>query len=350
MKLWWKIAIAIACVALVCGASILWRVHKRKARALELAAIARVRAEQGEAKAQSELASMYFYGRGVPQDYAEARRWARKAADQGYATAQEALGDLYYHGRAVPQDYAEAARWYRKAADQGDVEAQNSLGYMYYYGQGVSQDFAEAVRWYRKAADRGYVNAQLSVASFYYQGIGVPRDYFEAVRWYRRAADQGELEGQYDLAYMYDHGQGVPHDHAEAVRWYRRAADRGSRKALSALGLIGSIRYRKLRFIRLLVVFLAGMFFLLNFLLGGRNLRTRPHAVPIVLGTTCLLYVGLSLYGIAHDDMRGSVCANAFYLTKGLLIGVTIVLGIAILLTNGQKKKEPQDPAPASSV
>ncbi len=34
---------------------------------------------------------------------------------------------MYYFGRGVPQDYSEAVRWYRKAAEQGDVRAQESL-------------------------------------------------------------------------------------------------------------------------------------------------------------------------------------------------------------------------------
>ena len=146
----WKIAIAIACVAVICGAAILWRVQRGKAverkKLAEAASLSRTRAEQGDVRAQSELASMYFYGRGVPQDYAEAARWSRKAADRGYAIAQDAVGVLYYEGKGVPQDYAEAVRWYRKAADQGYAKAQYNLGYMCYKGQGVPQDYAEAGR------------------------------------------------------------------------------------------------------------------------------------------------------------------------------------------------------------
>ena len=37
-------------------------------------------AEQGDAKAQYKLGTMYYFGHGVPQDYWEAVRWYRKAA------------------------------------------------------------------------------------------------------------------------------------------------------------------------------------------------------------------------------------------------------------------------------
>ena len=70
----------------------------------------------------------YAFGRGVPQDEAEAVRWYRLSADQGNAFAQYNLGVSYAFGRGVPQDEAEAVRWYRLSADQGNASAQYNLG------------------------------------------------------------------------------------------------------------------------------------------------------------------------------------------------------------------------------
>src|SRR2546430_1916634 len=95
MKSLGRIAVPVVCVAVICGAAISWRAYKSKANARKLAAAAslyRARAEQGDAKAQSDLGHKYFHGNGVPQDYAEAARWYGKAADQGYAKAQYAVG------------------------------------------------------------------------------------------------------------------------------------------------------------------------------------------------------------------------------------------------------------------
>src|SRR5438128_111177 len=160
----WKIATPVACVAVISGAAILWWVHKQKAierkKFGEAASISRVGAEQGDARAQFEFASMYYKGKGVRQDYGEAARWLRKAADQGYAKAQDALGYAYYYGQGVPQDYVEAVRWFRKAADQGYAKAQYDLGYMYSQGKGLPPDHAEAARWFRKAAKQGDTKAQ----------------------------------------------------------------------------------------------------------------------------------------------------------------------------------------------
>jgi TPR repeat protein len=130
MRLIWKIATPVLCLAVIGGAAIAWQVYKAKTNEQKLAEearVCRVRAEQGDARAQSDLGNMYYYGRGVPQDYVEAARLYGEAADQGDAKAEEGLAALYYHGYGVPQDRAEATRWLRKAADQGSEYAQHSI-------------------------------------------------------------------------------------------------------------------------------------------------------------------------------------------------------------------------------
>ena len=88
-------------------------------------------------------------------DYETALREFRPLAEQGNARAQFFLGSMYEIGKGVTQDYAEAARWYRKGAEQGLYISQLFLAGMYEIGKGVTQDYAEAVRWYRKAAEQG---------------------------------------------------------------------------------------------------------------------------------------------------------------------------------------------------
>src|SRR5271157_3614753 len=75
-------------------------------------------AEQGDARAQTSLAGMYYNGQGVEQDYAEAAKWLRKAAEQGYAPAQADLGVMYWNGQGVPQDVVAAYMWLNLAATQ----------------------------------------------------------------------------------------------------------------------------------------------------------------------------------------------------------------------------------------
>ena len=126
-------------------------------------------------------------------------QWYRLSAAQGYAVAQSDLGYMYFDGKGISQDYAEALKWYRLAANQGNAIAQTQLGDMYYQGLSVPQDYTEAMQWTRKAADQGYAVAQYGVGSMYERGQGVPKDYTEAVKWYRLAADQGNADAKTKL-------------------------------------------------------------------------------------------------------------------------------------------------------
>ncbi len=88
-------------------------------------------------------------------DFATALQEWQPLADQGDARAQSNLGWMYYIGEGVPQDYAEAMKWYRLAADQGDAGARTVLGVMYKDGLGVPQDIVTAHMWFSIAISTG---------------------------------------------------------------------------------------------------------------------------------------------------------------------------------------------------
>ena len=186
------------------------------------------KAQQGDADAQFNLGKMYYDGKGVVQDYAQARSWLLKAAEQGHARAQNGIGILYDYGYGVTKDYAQAVAWYRKAAEQGFARGQFNLGYMYESGRGVKQDYAQAVAWYRKAAEQGYADAQCHLGFMYDKGNGVTQDYAQAVAWYRKAAEQNEPYAQNNLGIFYEYGYGVKQDYSTAMMWYKRAAANGN--------------------------------------------------------------------------------------------------------------------------
>lgn len=52
-------------------------------------------ASQGDARAQYNVAFMYYIGKGVPRDKEKAKEWLRKSAAQGYAEAQDQLSALF---------------------------------------------------------------------------------------------------------------------------------------------------------------------------------------------------------------------------------------------------------------
>ncbi len=78
----------------------------------------RLRAEQGDTDAQTDLGTMYLKGLGVPQDYAKAVQWFQKAAEQGFVQAQAVLGTMYGQGLGVPQDFVQAHKWLNLAASR----------------------------------------------------------------------------------------------------------------------------------------------------------------------------------------------------------------------------------------
>ena len=157
---------------------------------------------QGSASAQNQLGQIYATGRGVPQDYATARRWFEKAAAQGHGWAQNQLGQMSADGMGVPQDYKKARQWWEQAAAHGVAQAQYNLGHLYATGRGGPQDYATARGWFEKAALQGNTWAQAQLGQLYATGRGVPQDLAEARRWYEKAAAQGNAWAQAQLALM----------------------------------------------------------------------------------------------------------------------------------------------------
>mgnify|MGYP001187701335 FL=1 len=196
------------------------------------------KAVAGDAKAQTRLGAMYYFGEGVPKDNAKAAEWFRKAAEQGQVYAQYNLGSMYARGEGVRKDATKAADWYRKTAEQGYDEAQYNLGVRYEFGEGVPKDDAKAMDWYRKAAEQGNFGAQRNLGVMYYFGKGVPKDDAKAAEWYRKAAEQGDVEAQYNLGVMYAKGEGVPKDATKAAEWFRKAAEQGYVEAQKNLGVM----------------------------------------------------------------------------------------------------------------
>jgi TPR repeat protein len=121
-------------------------------------------------------------------DYAGAMRLLRPLAEEGNAAAQEKLGVMYYNGKGVPQDNAQAVVWWRKAAEQGNAEGQIALGLRYIMGEGLPQDKAQGLAWFRKAAEQGNALGQVWVGVAYEAGRSVPQDYVRAHMWYNLAA------------------------------------------------------------------------------------------------------------------------------------------------------------------
>jgi len=192
-------------------------------------------AENGNARAQAYVGTMYNAGYAVERDYVEAIRWFQMAAEQGDAYSQSHVGYAYEYGLGVPRDEHAAEKWYIKAADQGDAFGQARLGALYRDGRGVAQDYQQAFNWFSKAADQDLTWAQLNLGLLYLQGQGVSQDQARGIALLRQAADRNDPVAQYNLGWAYESGTGVPKDTREAIKWYKKASHRGHKQASAHL-------------------------------------------------------------------------------------------------------------------
>ena len=149
------------------------------------------KAEQGDKKAQHQLAKMYANGIDVEQDYDLAVKWYQKSAENGNVDALYDLGMCYYYGQGVNQNYTKALELLTKAANSENKFAQFRLGVMYDKGEGVTQNMSKSVSWYNKSAKNGYSFAMNNLANALAQGSGIEKDEKMAFslyqRWYRNS-------------------------------------------------------------------------------------------------------------------------------------------------------------------
>ena len=95
---------------------------------------------------KNALAVAYAEGLNGPPNLALARGLWQQAAEQGNATAQYNLASLLVATAETAADMVVAADWLRRSAEQGDPDAQYFLGNLYYNGEGVPRQQQESIR------------------------------------------------------------------------------------------------------------------------------------------------------------------------------------------------------------
>ena len=80
------------------------------------------------AESQFQLAYAIYNGKGgAEQDTKEASRWYKRSAKLGNAKAQTNLGLMYYYGDGIAQNRIQAYLWWFMAAGQGEKQALDNL-------------------------------------------------------------------------------------------------------------------------------------------------------------------------------------------------------------------------------
>jgi TPR repeat protein len=70
---------------------------------------------------------MYQNGFGMERNFNEAAKWFQRAAEQGDAKAQSNLGAMYVDGQGVEKDQAKAYQWLTLASEKGELTATKTL-------------------------------------------------------------------------------------------------------------------------------------------------------------------------------------------------------------------------------
>lgn len=169
-------------------------------------------------------------------DYSLAKKLYEESAKLGFAAAEYEIGELYYYGRGVKQDYEKSIEWYRRAAHKNDASALNDIGAAYESGKGLKIDRKEAVSWFFRASEIGSSRADYSLGFRYKDGDFLPQDYSKAFYYFERSAEAGDIDAQYELAKLYEKGLGVKVDAAKAMTWANRSVIAGNTDAQVLVG------------------------------------------------------------------------------------------------------------------
>jgi len=91
---------------------------------------------------------------------------------EGFAPALTLLGSMYFIGRGVPQDDRLGAQLYAQGAKGGDPLAMYLYGVALDQGLGVRADRAAAQHWFELASDSGIAELQKAVRRYRKQATG----------------------------------------------------------------------------------------------------------------------------------------------------------------------------------
>ena len=194
------------------------------------------------AEAQLNLGALYASDE--LSDYENAVVWYKKAQgnsdNEVMIRASRWLGDLFFYGKHVEQNYAEAFRYYSVCADESDAQIQFNLAEMYYLGHGTDKSAEKAIDWYQKALERDaeHVEASWRLGTIYLQGIHVEQNFGKAEELLTVAANSNHIGACYRLGLMILENKCKNLDSGKAVKYLEKAADAG---VVDAMFLVGTI-------------------------------------------------------------------------------------------------------------
>jgi hypothetical protein len=202
--------------------------HQDSTRFTEAGKYFTTAAEQGHAKAQYQLASMYHSGQLGNDQRSNCIPWFLKSAAQANPEAEAALGDLSkFYPRSDLLKTVNPVDMLLRSAEKGNLDAQFELAKRYQAADGVAKSETDAFKWMQRAATNQARSTVVSKARYrlgvmYETGYSVPADAAKARACYIDAvyAEFPDPSAAFRVGQMYEAGQDVPQSDDDATQWY----------------------------------------------------------------------------------------------------------------------------------
>lgn len=184
------------------------------------------------------LGKCYYYGEGIEQSYARAKKNFETAKDMKNGEAWYFLGTMLDEGKSFAIDPEEAFKYIQKSAELGYRYANYKLGRMYEDGRGTDKNLKAAVESYIVAMKYDIAEAYVAMGDLEYVGYqrgglwGNLPLYDKALGYYKKAEELGNKERCCLMGYMYEKGQGSEIDCYKALQYYKLSGENGDSKAL----------------------------------------------------------------------------------------------------------------------
>ncbi|MFC3909180.1 tetratricopeptide repeat protein [Legionella dresdenensis] len=211
-------------------------------------------ANSGDAIGQYDLGLIYENGKGQSVDREKAKLYYQKAAEQGYAKAMSQLANLLFYGINGKRDQELALAWYKKAASLNDNDALYQLGLLSETGVATQLDYPGAVNFYQRASEQGNEKAKMALARMYQYGLGVPQDMQHAADIYKQLAENHNAYAQYQLAMIYLDGSLGQRQPEQGKTLLQRASVNGSPQAQKLVQRLTALQEPRASFIESVVV------------------------------------------------------------------------------------------------
>jgi hypothetical protein len=148
-------------------------------------------AQNGDPYAMALISGAYATGSGVPENPAEAFRWAQQSASAGLPFGIFMLGLDYFYGTGVPVDKRRYVDLLRQSADAGSILGAGEYAKVLFRGELVAKDLPGALRYARIGAQGGIIESKMLYGTLLYDRSLPGRDTVEAAKWVRAAAGGG---------------------------------------------------------------------------------------------------------------------------------------------------------------